>query len=182
MLSLEKYSQFSRENILLNNNSDFSKVPRFFPQRLQTAHWTMIRHTYVLPWLPCAIVSDTENVQKLTKTYLRSHFQIVQFHSCQFLVIDALLWEIANYVGAISDNLFTKRIAKWCQKVQRRIELAKWQNGKKYLQGQHWSSYLSSCGISSPRGFTHRKSRTSSKFGTWKCQIFNKQKYWSREK
>ena len=123
-------------------------------------------HIHVLPWLPCAIVSDAENIQKLTRTNSRSGSNIILF---RFLVIDAL-WEKANYaeVQYLTIYLQKERIAKWCQKVQRRR-----QNGNISAKWQNWlKAHLSSWGISSPRGFTHRKSRTSSKFGTCKSQTW----------
>ena len=47
------------------------------------------------------------------------------------------------------------------------------QNGNISAKWQNWlKAHLSSWGISSPRGFTHRKSRTSSKFGTCKSQTW----------
>ena len=136
-----------------------------FPQLLQNSTLNSYKtHIYVPPQLPCAIVSDTEKSKSYPKHSLSCNSKglniiFFQYVTCQRCIVRNSKLCRCNIWQFIYKKNCKEVMAKSAKRGQ------KWQYRVK--SGENWEKrHLSSCGISSPLGFTHRRSRTSSKFGT----------------
>ena len=154
----KKYSLRKYSRILYRHKSLYKTVPSFLdsiPSKTllpsswwsKTAHRTTIKHTYSLPWLPCAIVSDTEKSKSYPKHSLSCNSKGLNIIFFQYVTCQ---WCIVRNSKLCRCNIWQFIYKKNCKEVMAKSAKRgqKWQYRVK--SGENWEKHTTCHLVESP--------------------------------